>query len=79
MEEKNIKLEYTNGEITVVWQPGLCIHSGNCVKGLPGVFKPKERPWIKVHEASTDAIAEQVSRCPSGALSFYMNRDKGGK
>jgi uncharacterized Fe-S cluster protein YjdI len=74
--EKDVKLEYSNGEITVVWQPGLCIHSGNCVKGLPGVFKPKERPWIKVHEAPSDAIAEQVGRCPSGALSFIMNKKK---
>ncbi len=68
--ETDVKLEYSNGEITVVWQPGLCNHSGNCVKGLPSVFKPKERPWINVHEAPTDAIAQQVSRCPSGALSF---------
>lgn len=74
--EKHVKLEYSNGEITVVWQPGLCIHSGNCVKGLPAVFKPKERPWIKVHDAPANAIAEQVRQCPSGALSFYTNAKK---
>ncbi len=73
---KDVKLEYSNGEITVVWQSGLCIHSGNCVKGLPAVFQPKDRPWVKMENASTDAIAEQVNQCPSGALSFYKNSEK---
>jgi len=73
---KDVKLEYTNGEITVVWQPGLCIHSGICRRGLPDVFQPKERPWVKVKNATTEAIAEQVSHCPSGALSTYMNAEK---
>ena len=65
--------EYSNGEVTVVWKPDLCIHSGICVKGLGEVFKPKEKPWVKVEAASTDAIVNQVKECPSGALSHYMN------
>ncbi|MBL7471673.1 (4Fe-4S)-binding protein [Robertkochia sediminum] len=66
------KKEYTNGEVTVVWKPGICIHSAICVKGLPGVFKPDEKPWITMDGAGTDAIVEQVKKCPSGALSFFM-------
>lgn len=62
--------EYSNGEITVVWQPKLCTHSGNCARGLPGVFQPKERPWIKVENATTEEIIAQVKKCPSGALSI---------
>jgi uncharacterized Fe-S cluster protein YjdI len=27
--------EYSNGEITIKWQPKLCQHSGICVKALP--------------------------------------------
>ncbi|MCH8494616.1 MAG: (4Fe-4S)-binding protein, partial [Balneolales bacterium] len=46
MDKNNLKKEYTNGEITIVWQSGKCIHSGNCVKGSPEVFQPKDRPWI---------------------------------
>ena len=68
--------EYSNGEVTVVWKPDLCIHSGICVKGLGEVFKPKEKPWVKVEAASTDAIVNQVKECPSGALSHYMNNAK---
>ena len=41
MEPKNIKKEYTNGEVTIVWQSGKCTHSANCVKNNPDVFKPK--------------------------------------
>lgn len=65
--------EYTNGEVTVVWKPERCFHSAKCVKGLPEVFKPKEKPWIKIDQASTEEIVDQCSKCPSGALSTYMN------
>ena len=65
--------EYTNGEITVVWKPDLCIHSTLCWRGLGEVFKPKERPWITLDGATSAAIEAQVSQCPSGALSSYRN------
>ena len=68
--------EYSNGEVTVVWKPDACIHSGICVKGLGDVFQPKERPWIKIDAAPTDALVNQVKACPSGALSYYMNDEK---
>lgn len=70
------KLHYTNGEVTIVWQPKLCMHSGNCVRGLPEVFQSKEIPWIKPAGASTQQIIEQVKKCPSGALSFFLNTEK---
>lgn len=65
--------EYTNGEMTIVWEPRKCIHSGVCVKGLPNVFQPQDKPWIKIQAASTLDLVNQVKQCPSGALSFYMN------
>jgi uncharacterized Fe-S cluster protein YjdI len=65
--------EYTNEEITVVWQPEICIHSANCVKNLPAVFKPKEKPWIRVENASSREIMNAIDKCPSGALSYRKN------
>ena len=65
--------EYTNGEVTVVWKPEACIHSAICVKGLGDVFKPNEKPWIKIDAASTEELINQIKACPSGALSYYMN------
>ena len=49
--------------------PSLCIHAGECVKALPKVYNPKERPWIKVENATSDELRAQVAKCPSGALS----------
>lgn len=67
------KIPYTNGEFTVIWKPGVCIHSGKCVHGLGEVFNVKNRPWINMGGASTDRIIQQVQQCPSGALSYVRN------
>lgn len=65
--------EYSNGEVTVLWKPELCVHSAKCVHNLPEVFKPKEKPWVQVDNAQTKRIVAAVKACPSGALSHYMN------
>jgi len=62
--------EYSNGEITIQWKAELCEHAGVCVRMLPKVYNPKERPWIKIENATTEELIEQVSKCPSGALSI---------
>ena len=76
MSEHKITKKYSNGEVTIVWKPGICIHSGNCVSGLPQVFSSAKKPWIDASGASTKEIVEQVKKCPSGALSFYMNSEQ---
>ncbi|HMK18290.1 MAG TPA: (4Fe-4S)-binding protein [Chitinophagaceae bacterium] len=50
------KIKYSNGEVTIIWQPDFCIHSGRCVRGLPEVFKPKEKPWITPEGSTTEKI-----------------------
>jgi uncharacterized Fe-S cluster protein YjdI len=65
--------EYSNGEITIVWQPKLCIHSGVCVKTLPKVYNPQIRPWIKPENTTTEELIDQVAKCPSGALSIKQS------
>lgn len=62
--------EYSNGEITILWQPEICTHSGVCVKTLPKVYNPREKPWVKITNASTQELIAQVATCPSGALSL---------
>jgi uncharacterized Fe-S cluster protein YjdI len=61
---------YDNGEIKILWQPKLCIHCGNCFRGLPAVFDPRRRPWIMPENASSGEIIVQVTKCPSRALSI---------
>ena len=72
-------LSYTNGEVTVVWKPKVCIHSTLCWKGLVEVFNLRERPWIKIDGASAEKIIEQVRKCPSGALSYFLNAEGDSK
>ena len=62
---------YEGDAIEVVhWEPRLCIHMRNCVRGLPNVFRPEARPWIAVDAADADAIAAAVESCPTGALRY---------
>lgn len=65
--------KYTNNEVTVVWKPDMCIHSKICWTHLKEVFDPTKRPWVNIQGADTQRIIDQVSSCPSGALSYYMN------
>jgi len=66
----DITKHYSNGEITVVWKPALCIHSGVCARGLIKVFDPRRRPWIILDGYDSDTIVRQVEQCPSGALAI---------
>ncbi len=72
---KEITKKYKNDDITVVWKPKLCIHAAECVKRLPEVYNPKSKPWIKIENASSDALKSQIDKCPSGALSYYNNNE----
>lgn len=72
---KDITRHYTNGEVTIVWKPNVCIHSEMCFHGLPKVFNPHEKPWINAEGATTEQIITQIKQCPSGALSFFMNTE----
>jgi len=62
---------YETTEITVTFDPALCIHSGHCVRGLPAVFDVRRKRWIRPEAASPEDVAAQVERCPSGALRWY--------
>jgi uncharacterized Fe-S cluster protein YjdI/CDGSH-type Zn-finger protein len=66
----DVAREYRNNQIVVYWEPKLCIHVGNCFRGLPLVFQPQVRPWVLVNAGSADDIARVVMTCPTGALHF---------
>ena len=64
--------EYKNDKLVVRYDPAICIHAGECLRGLPSVFNLSRKPWINVDGTSAAAIIEQVQRCPSGALTYEL-------
>lgn len=63
---------YETPEITVTFDPNVCMHSGVCLRGLPAVFDTGRRRWVQPELAAADAVAAQVARCPSGALQYRL-------
>ena len=62
--------EYTTAELTVTFEPKLCIHAARCIMALPRVFRASERRWIQLENATTEQEVRAVLGCPSGALKF---------
>lgn len=67
--------KYAKDNIKIVWQSEKCTHSGFCARQLSAVFKPKDRPWIQVDNATKEEIIAQVQKCPSGALSIEYDQE----
>jgi len=68
--------KYKTNDITVYWKPSTCIHAGACINGLPRVFNPRRRPWIKLEESVTARIIEVVDKCPVDALTWKWNDEE---
>jgi uncharacterized Fe-S cluster protein YjdI len=66
---------YEGEEVTVTFDPIRCIHSEECVHGLPAVFDPSRKRWIRPDEASADEVVAAITRCPSGALRAHRGGD----
>ncbi len=69
--ESLIKEESLMSSVEINWDEKICIHAGECVKGLPQVFKVEDGKFvIDPGGASVDEIRGVVAKCPSGALSI---------
>ncbi|WP_142783697.1 (4Fe-4S)-binding protein [Changchengzhania lutea] len=67
---------YSNEEITVTFEPRICIHAEKCASELSEVFRLSIIPWIDLDATETNKIVKQINRCPSGALKYKRHEKK---
>ena len=74
MKKRNARsnTEYSNDEITVIWNSSECIGAKECVNGLPLVFDRDKNPWIDPSKASKEEIMKIVDACPTNALTYKL-------
>lgn len=61
---------YGDERFNVLWDATRCIHTANCLRGLPEVFDTRARPWISIDQAAPEEIAATIRTCPTGALRY---------
>ena len=75
MDSKRLQT-YETDEIVVTFDPGVCVHSAICIRGLPAVFDVNRKRWVRPEAAPAAEVAAQVDRYPSGALQYrWTKRD----
>jgi uncharacterized Fe-S cluster protein YjdI len=67
---KEVTKEYSNDDLTIVWDSGKCKHAAECVKNSPNVFYSKLKPWINLEGADSEQVMATIDKCPSGALTY---------
>lgn len=75
MDEVNDR-EFSNKEITVTYDPCICTLSGKCAKELSDVFSNSVIPWVNLDGVETKKVIQQIKKCPSGALQYYLKKEK---
>jgi uncharacterized Fe-S cluster protein YjdI len=72
---EDVARSYRTEAIEITWAPRRCIHAGECFRGLPEVFDPGARPWVRPGAASPEDVEDTVRLCPSGALALRWLAD----
>ncbi|MDO1501219.1 (4Fe-4S)-binding protein [Winogradskyella maritima] len=67
---------FSNGKLTVTYEPNCCIHAELCARQLSDVFRQSVIPWIDLDGAKSKKIIKQIKKCPSGALQYFMNQQQ---
>lgn len=65
---------FSNKDITVIYNPTVCINAEHCANQLSNVFKQYVIPWIDLDADTNENIINQIKKCPSGALQFYIHK-----
>ena len=71
---KDKRKNYVGKRITIHDNRKICSHAAECVNNLQSVFNLNARPWINPDAAKIEEIINTVRKCPSGALSYSLDR-----
>lgn len=66
---------YQTDDLIVYWDAKQCSHSGKCWQGSPQVFRPSERPWVRLENAAPEEIINTIDQCPTGALKYELTQN----
>jgi len=64
--------QFCSDRIIVRYDPDVCIHAAECVRGLPGVFDVTKKPWVHVNAATPEEVQRVIELYPSGALTYEI-------
>ena len=78
MSEKKI-FDYPGATADVHWDGRLCIHIGECGRAKNELFVGGRQPWCQPDLVDPDDVADVVSRCPSGALTYERKDGRPGE
>lgn len=78
MSDKKI-FDYPGEASDVHWDGRLCIHIGECGRAKNDLFVGGRQPWCQPDRVSPDEVAEVVSRCPTGALTYERKDGEPGE
>jgi CDGSH-type Zn-finger protein/truncated hemoglobin YjbI len=65
---------YVGEQLTIFDNRGICAHSGFCTDRLVSAFHTGGDPFVSPSGARMDELIRAVRDCPSGALSFAIDR-----
>jgi CDGSH-type Zn-finger protein/uncharacterized Fe-S cluster protein YjdI len=74
-DKKNLFV-FSGNDVDITWDKRLCIHVQECVRAKGELFVTGRKPWGDPDVTDADSVAEVVSRCPTGALT-YRRKDGG--
>jgi uncharacterized Fe-S cluster protein YjdI len=78
VSEKKI-FDYPGATADVHWDGRLCIHIGECGRAKNELFVGGRQPWCQPDLVDPDDVADVVSRCPSGALTYERKDGRPGE